>query len=98
MSWGPPTVVGGRIFVPSANRLVYSLNPASGCQYWTFESEAPARTAIFVAQLPAEPKRYAPFFADQKPNPYALDAPTGQRLWKEPIDPHPKPKTVASLQ
>src|SRR5258707_7394349 len=98
MSWGPPTVVGGRIFVPSANRLVYSLNAASGCQYWTFESEAPARTAIFVAQLPGEPKRYAAFFGDQKANAYAVDATTGELLWKVHIDPHPKAKIVGSLE
>ncbi len=98
LSWGQPTVMGGRIFVPSANRLVYSLNAASGCQYWTFESEAPARTAIFVAQLPGEPKRYAAFFGDQKANAYAVDATTGELLWKVHIDPHTKAKIVGSLE
>ena len=98
LSWGQPTVMGGRIFVPSANRFVYSLDAASGCQYWTFESEAPARTAIFVAQLPGEPKRYAAFFGDQKANAYAVDAATGELLWKVRIDPHPKAKIVGSLE
>ena len=28
----PPSVVGGRIFMPSTNRLVYALDAASGCQ------------------------------------------------------------------
>ncbi len=32
LSWGQPTVVGGRIFVPSANRNVYSLDAKTGCQ------------------------------------------------------------------
>src|SRR5438034_4793743 len=43
MAWGQPSVVGGRIFVPSVNRLVYSLDASSGCQYWAYETEAPAR-------------------------------------------------------
>jgi polyvinyl alcohol dehydrogenase (cytochrome) len=97
LSWGPPTVVGGRIFVPSFNRLLYSLDAASGCQYWTFESEAPARTAIFIAQLPGSPRRFAAFFGDSKANAYAVDATTGELLWKVHIDSHPKAKIVGSL-
>ncbi len=98
MSWGQPTVAGGRIFVPSANRLVYSLDAGSGCQYWTYEAESPARTAIYIAQLPGEPKRYAAFFGDQKANAYAVDAVTGELLWKVHVDPHPRAKIVGALE
>src|SRR5215831_7072183 len=42
LSWGPATVVGGRIFVPSANRQEYSLDAATGCQYWSFQADTPA--------------------------------------------------------
>ncbi len=96
LSWGPATVAGGRVFVPSANRLVYSLDAKTGCQYWTYESEAPARTAIFIAQLPGQPQRYAAFFGDQKANAYALDAVTGELLWKVHVDSHPRAKIVGS--
>src|SRR5579863_5735413 len=34
---GQPTVAGGRVFVASANRKVYSLDAQTGCQYWSFE-------------------------------------------------------------
>jgi len=98
LSWGQPTVVGGRIFVPSANRQVYSLDASTGCQYWSFEAETPARTAIFIAQLPGEPKRYAAFFGDQRATAYAVDASTGELLWKARIDQHPKAKIVGSLE
>jgi polyvinyl alcohol dehydrogenase (cytochrome) len=97
LSWGQPTIAGGRIFVPSANRFVYSLNAATGCQYWTYEAEFPARTAIVVAQLPGEPKRYAAFFGDQRANAYAVDATTGELLWKVHIDSHPRAKIVGAL-
>src|SRR5262249_42982901 len=98
LSWGPATIIGGRIFVPSANRLVYSLDASSGCQYWTYETEVPARTAIFIAPLPGEPKRYAAFFGDQRANAYALDAATGELLWKVRVDPHPRAKIVGALE
>jgi polyvinyl alcohol dehydrogenase (cytochrome) len=98
LSWAQPTVVGGRIFVPSANRQVYSLDANSGCQYWAYETEAPARTAISIAQLPGEPKRYAAFFGDQKANAYAVDATSGELLWKVHIDSHPRAKIVGALE
>jgi polyvinyl alcohol dehydrogenase (cytochrome) len=98
LSWGPATVVGGRIFVPSANRQVYSLDANTGCQYWTFQADTPARTAIFIAQLPGEPKRYAAFFGDQRATAYAVDALTGELLWKVHIDEHPRAKIVGSLE
>jgi polyvinyl alcohol dehydrogenase (cytochrome) len=97
LSWGQPTVVSGRIFVPSANRLIYSLDAATGCQYWSYELEFPARTAVFIAQLPGEPKRYAAFIGDQRANAYALDAVTGELLWKVHIDAHPRSKIVGGL-
>jgi polyvinyl alcohol dehydrogenase (cytochrome) len=98
LSWGQPTVAGGRIFVPGANRFVYSLDASSGCQYWSYEAEFPARTAIMVAQLPGPSKRYAAFFGDQRANAYAVDAVTGELLWKVHIDNHPKSKIVGALE
>lgn len=98
LAWGQPTVVGGRLFVPSANRRVYSLDASSGCQYWMYEAEFPARTAIFIAQLPGKAKRYAAFFGDSKANAYALDATTGELLWKVKIDAHSHAKIVGALE
>jgi polyvinyl alcohol dehydrogenase (cytochrome) len=98
LSWGQPTVFGGRIFVPSVNRNVYSLDAKSGCQYWSFETDAPARTAIVIAALPGEPKRYAAFFGDSRATAYAVDATTGELLWKIRVDAHPKAKIVGALE
>ncbi|HKV04795.1 MAG TPA: PQQ-binding-like beta-propeller repeat protein [Candidatus Acidoferrales bacterium] len=93
---GQPTVVGGRIFVPSANRTVYSLDARSGCQYWTFVPDAPSRTAITVAALPGEPQRYAAFFGDGRGNAYAVDASTGELLWKVHLDSHPQSRIAGA--
>ena len=98
LSWGQPTVFGGRIFIPSVNRNVYSLDAKSGCQYWSFETEAPARTAMVIAALPGEPKRYAAFFGDSRATAYAVDATTGELLWKARVDAHPKAKIVGALE
>lgn len=98
LSWAQPTVIGGRVFVPSANRLVYSLDAATGCQYWSYEAEVPARTAITVALLPGQPGRYAAFFGDQRANAYAVDATTGELLWKVHVDNHPRAKIVGALE
>ena len=98
LAWGQPTVVGGRIFVPSANRNVYSLDAKSGCQYWSFETEGPARTAITIATLPGETKRYAAFLGDLRANAYAVDAVSGELLWKAHVDAHPRARIVGALE
>lgn len=93
VSNGPPVVAGGRVFVPSANRRIYSLDASSGCQYWVFEPEAPVRTAITIASLQ---KGYAAFFGDQRGNAYALDPSTGELLWKTHVDDQPHAKIVGA--
>ena len=80
---GQPTVVGGRVFVPSANRHVYSLDARSGCQYWAFEPDAPVRSAINIVSLNG---RNVAFFGDRRANMYSVDAATGALLWKVHVD------------
>ena len=80
---GQPTVVGGRVFVPSANRHVYSLDAKSGCQYWSFEPDAPVRSAINIVTLNG---RSVAFFGDRRANMYSLDAATGALIWKVHVD------------
>jgi polyvinyl alcohol dehydrogenase (cytochrome) len=93
VSNGPPIVAGGRVFVPSANRTIYSLDANTGCQYWTFEAEAPVRTAITIA---AAGRRNVAFFGDQRGNAYSLDASSGELLWKTHIDDQPKARIVGA--
>ncbi|MBZ5601766.1 MAG: PQQ-binding-like beta-propeller repeat protein [Acidobacteriia bacterium] len=90
---GSPTVVGGRIFVASANRKIYSLDAKSGCQYWAFEAEAGVRTAITVAQVD---HRQVAMFGDQRATAYSVDASTGELIWKIKVDDHPRSKIVGA--
>ena len=85
-AFAQPTVMGGRVFVGSANKKVYSLSAATGCTYWTFEAEFPVRTAITVG---ANGKGWALYFADLHASAYALDAETGKLLWKTRVEEHP---------
>ncbi len=98
VAYGQPTIVGGRIFVPSANRNVYSIDARSGCQYWSIETQAPVRTAISVATLRGEPTRHVAFFGDQRANAYAVDASSGELLWKTRVDEHSHAKIVGAPQ
>ncbi len=93
---GQPSIVGGRVFVPSSNRHIYSLDAKSGCQYWSFEAEAPVRAAITIGTLRGDKPRHLAFFGDQRGNAYALDAGNGELLWKVHIDPHPRAKIVGA--
>jgi polyvinyl alcohol dehydrogenase (cytochrome) len=85
---GQPSVVGGRVFVASANRHIYSLDARSGCQYWSFEAKAPVRTAITIASPDGAPP--VAFFGDRRGNVYAVDAANGELRWKTRALDHPR--------
>jgi polyvinyl alcohol dehydrogenase (cytochrome) len=84
-AFAQPTVVGGRVFVGSASNTVYSLNASSGCQYWSFRSEAPVRTAITIGRGSAQGTWIA-YFGDQGATVYAVDALTAALVWKRKVD------------
>jgi polyvinyl alcohol dehydrogenase (cytochrome) len=78
-----PAIVGGRVFVGGADRHVYSLDARSGCTHWTFDAEAGIRSAISVGTVG---NTSAVFFGDQRANAYALNATTGELLWKTRVE------------
>src|ERR1039458_6541624 len=85
-AYAQPTVVGGRIFVGSAARKVYSLNAKTGCIYWVLDTDFAVRTAISIG---ANGPHWSAYFGDQHGNAYAVDAITGKLLWKTSLDAHP---------
>ena len=87
--YGQPTVAGGRLFVGVDTGYVYALDPATGCVHWSFLAESGVRNAISIGPLPGSPLRYAAYFGDIRANVYAVDAETGEMLWKTKVDPHP---------
>jgi polyvinyl alcohol dehydrogenase (cytochrome) len=83
-----PTIVGGRLFIGSANGTIYSLNAATGCQYWAFKADAPVRTAITIGPGSGQ-GRWLAYFGDQRANAYAVDAHTGALAWKRSVEAFP---------
>jgi polyvinyl alcohol dehydrogenase (cytochrome) len=85
-AYGQPAIAGGRLFIGSDNGFVYSLDAATGCVYWSFQSSGGVRTAISLGRAGA---RFAAYFGDVKANVYAVDAETGALLWKKSAESHP---------
>lgn len=87
-AFAQPTVVGGRLFVGSATGLVHSLSAETGCQHWVFKADTPVRTAISLGQTGAG-GRWIAYFGDQVANVYAVDAVSGDLVWKRRADEYP---------
>ena len=80
------TVAGGRVFVGSLERRVYSLSAETGCIFWAFDTDAPVRTSVSLGQ---NGSGWAAYFGDQHANAYAVDAVTGKLLWKTHVEEFP---------
>ncbi len=89
-----PTIVGGRVFVGSANGVVYSLDTASGCIYWKYDSGAMVRTAVTIGEIGDH--RYVAYFGDVRSTVHAVDAVTGVGLWKVKVEQHPASRITGS--
>jgi polyvinyl alcohol dehydrogenase (cytochrome) len=88
-----PSVVGGRVFTGSASGAIYSLDAASGCIYWKYDAGATVRTAISIGKAGGKTIAY---FGDVRANVHALDAATGQFLWKVKVDDHPAARVTGA--
>ncbi|MEO8097550.1 MAG: PQQ-binding-like beta-propeller repeat protein [Acidobacteriota bacterium] len=84
-----PAIVGGRVFVGSHGGKVYSLDLATGCQYWSFNAGAIVRDGITIARVTPTSNQWVAFFGDAAAFAYAVDAVTGQQLWKVKLDDYP---------
>ena len=88
--YGQPTVVGGRVFATSVTGRIYSLDARTGCTYWTYDAQAPARPATVVAEVPGLGAGKAlAFVGDDSATVYAIDAVSGALVWKRRMDTHP---------
>jgi polyvinyl alcohol dehydrogenase (cytochrome) len=79
-----PVVVGGRLYVGTAEGDVFALDAKTGCIHWSFQADAGVRSPINIGKT-ANGKAVA-YFGDQSANMYAVDAQTGKSLWKVKVD------------
>ncbi|MGA1371327.1 MAG: PQQ-binding-like beta-propeller repeat protein [Pseudomonadales bacterium] len=86
-----PTLAGGWLYVGAHNGDVHALDPSRGCVIWTFKAAAEIRTGIVVSSWTPGDKQARPlaFFGDLLGNVYAIDAVTGQSIWRQKAHEHP---------
>jgi polyvinyl alcohol dehydrogenase (cytochrome) len=90
-SFGTPTVVGGRLYIGSADGTVYALDASTGCIFWTFKAEGGVRTGPIVS-----PSGDIAFIGDLHAWMHAVNAHTGARLWTTHVDDHPGASIVGT--
>ena len=84
-AFGAPTIVDGRLFTGSAGGVVYALDAATGCIFWTFTANGPVRSAMLAAPSSSS---HTLLFGDQNGWFYALDSKTGHLIWKRRVEEH----------
>ena len=86
-----PTFAGSAILVGSHSGKVYGLDKESGCAHWSFQASSEVRTGIVFGRLAGDQE--APlavaFFGDLLGHVYAVNASTGEQLWRQRADDHP---------
>jgi polyvinyl alcohol dehydrogenase (cytochrome) len=88
-----PVIAGGRVFVGSTSGMVYSLDAATGCLYWTYQAAGFVKAAPSIVRLG---NRWAAYFGDGSGMAHAVDARTGEGLWKTKVDDHPAARITGS--
>jgi polyvinyl alcohol dehydrogenase (cytochrome) len=79
-----PAVLGRYVFIGAATGALYALDADSGCTLWGFVAASGIRGGVAIGDAAATP---AVFFSDSAANVYALNAKTGQLIWKvRPVD------------
>jgi polyvinyl alcohol dehydrogenase (cytochrome) len=92
-SYSQATLAAGRLFVGSWGGKVYSLDASTGCVHWFFDAGAGVRSAITIAEIGT---RHVAFFGDMAANVFALDAVTGQQIWRVKVDDFPVARVSGS--
>lgn len=97
LTYGQPTIMGGRVFVTTDAGKIYSLDARTGCTIWTIDVHSGVRTAISIGAMPkASKSKYAAYFGDEHTIVHAVDAATGAELWQTKLDEHPLARIAGS--
>ena len=85
-----PAVTSDTLYVGTQEGKVLALDSRSGCTRWNYDNnDIQIRTAISLGSPdPLKPRML--FFGDEEGFVTALDAITGNKLWKTKIDAHPE--------
>lgn len=89
-----PSIGYGALYVGSEDGSVYAFDLETGCQHWRFRASAEVRTAVVLSTEPNGKPML--FFGDIIANFYALDALTGDLIWRQKMDDHPNATLTGS--
>ena len=92
-AFAAPTVLNGTLFVGSASGAVQAVDAKTGCTHWVYQANGPVRAAILPVPSGSVT---ALVFSDLIGWAYALDAKSGQLLWKKRIDDHEAARLTGS--
>ena len=92
-SYAQATIAGGRVFVGSWGGKVYSLSASTGCIHWFYDAGSGVRSAVSVARAGG---RDLAFFGDGTATIHAVDAATGQLIWKTDVEEFPVGRITGS--
>lgn len=81
-----PAVLDGRIYIGGPNGGIYALDAKTGCAHWKFETDGAVRGAIMVHQL--DDGRFVLLAGDRDAWFYAIDAQSGELVWKDKAESH----------
>lgn len=77
-----PVVTERALFMGTQQGAVVAIDRESGCEYWTFDARSQVRTALSLGPS-ADGARALLYFGDFGATIYALDAATGELVWKQ---------------
>jgi polyvinyl alcohol dehydrogenase (cytochrome) len=97
-AFAAPTIQGGNLYVGSAGGMVQALDARVGCVHWRYQANGPVRAAMtFAPIVEAGVVRDTLVFSDQNGGVYALDARSGQELWKKKVEEHEATRLTGSF-
>lgn len=82
-----PAVVGDVIYVASESGELAALDTRSGCRHWTYKAGGPLRSGV-VASIAPNGSAEVIFVGDTRGSVHAVNARTGEGVWKVRVDPH----------
>lgn len=87
---GQATVIGHRLFVTSMSGAIYALDARTGCVHWRYDAGSPTRSSVSIGPMPeGSSVAQALYFSDWSQSAAALDAETGELIWKTQIEDQP---------
>ncbi|MBX9727673.1 MAG: PQQ-binding-like beta-propeller repeat protein, partial [Sphingopyxis sp.] len=91
-----PAVTAEAIFTGSQSGRVYALDTQSGCIWWSYDAGAEVRSAPTIAtDARGRPTRL--YFGDFAGTVHAVDAATGEGIWRRSVRDHPDGTITGSV-